>query len=688
MTSGASHAPRLFRAAGMVLALAVFSIAVFGFSPFYFGYWNVEPIVLAMLAGSALLGLWLFAGSAAGWVRIRIPRGNMLLYAWLAWMAWQTLCTLLAQNPWRSWFGPPEQGEGLAWFVACSLLMLVFTQLWPSVRFRSILFGYSFVLMFALACVHFFSDENSNLLAGFIFTSFSGNDVKAWMPFIWPDYLGGMAAWWWLAFMLAFPKARFSRLCPVFACLLFVLLASSNRLAFGLTSYAMLISLVVKWVQERGFSHFSHVSNTWRRLAMLCFLLPLAWLVVSPLLPADYKGLDGQSIPARVLINHMSLRAVADEPSRLALGKGWGQYEDDFFKYGLIRDVRVYEDGRHNPNWDMIRGYNYHSHNMAAETLLSLGIVGLMLWTLLPIIAVQGLPQACFWPAVPMLVAGRVLAGLWFAMPQSMPFQALCWFLLIGLQPAGDRMPLRRRYGVAMAALAAALMCWSAAGQYRAIRYDMALSDPFGERYGHALTVEDMKEDIVRGGDRLRANYIQLNKRMARFRTVVGEKHVILYGNYIEAMEALAADPRTGAYNASALLYGYNALITQISNPLFDDLQAHVSASYFPQALRHTERAPDREDIIAPFMKAMENLKGKDADAKRMQVVHELLAIYPAHRSALWLGGKVLSQQPGYEAEGREMMRAALSLGADRVYLITDKEIEAVRGSASDDQAH
>ena len=57
----------------------------------------------------------------------------------------------------------------------------------------------------------------------------------------------------------------------------------------------------------------------------------------------------------------------------------------------------------------------------------------------------------------------------------------------------------------------------------------------------------------------------------------------------------------------------------------------------------------------------------------------ELLAVHPMHRSALWLGGKVLSEQEEFKLQGREMMRIALQLGADRVFLIKKSEIKALQ---------
>jgi len=666
--------PRYFSVCGQALALILMSMALFGFQPFYFGYWNAEPITLAMFAVSALSALWLGIGISLGWVRLTFARGNLLLYAWVGWIGWQAIGTVFAASPWRSWFGPPEQSEGLAWFICVGISMLQLSVLWHSERFRRLLIGHGYCLLFALALLHFMGDADNNIIAGLIFPHMPDELFASWVPFVWPDYLGAMAIWWWLGCMLTFPNLSLGKLTGICFGMFFILIASSNHGAMLIASYAMLITLIVRLMKART-RLFARVSTAWRVLAMAGLLFPILWLLATPFLPVNYKGDVSQSLPTRILMGHVSLHAVAEEPTRLLFGEGWGQYEDDFFKAGLIRDVRVYDEGKHRPNWDMIRGYNYHSHNMAAEALLSFGLLGMVLWLLLPMIAVRRLPDEHFWNIVPMLVASRVIAGLWFALPQSMPYQALSWFLLIRMQPSTGSRPLHKQACAAASLIVSAALAWSAWAQYDAIRYNMRMADPFGARTGHAVTAEYMKEDIRRGGDRLRTYFIALNKRMVANKQAVEEKHITLYSQYLDAMEALAADPRTGAYNASSLLYGYNALISNIRNPIYHGLQSRISAHYHEQALAHTRRAPQREDIIAPYLLAMVNMKDDDL---LMALVQELLAINPGHRSALWVGGQVLSTKPGFEVQGKEMMKAALALGADRIYPIRTSDIEAL----------
>jgi len=687
-----SQTPRVFIASGIVLALLLFATAFLGLPHFHYGYWNAEPIALGMYGIATLIALWLAAGVAFKWLDISYPRGNLLLNCWLAWLAWQCISTAFSQSPWRSWFGPPEQVEGLAWYLCASLYMLLLAALWPIARFRTSILATSFLTMVALAAMHLVSDEQNNMLAGFFFAHIPDRYFANWLPFVWPDYLGYMAAWWWAALMLTYPTLRLRWLMPLGASMLMVLMASSNHGAFALISYAVLITIAIRIIQTMGLPHFRETSLLWRKFAMLAMVLPVMWMVSAPYIPTDYSAKNSQSIPTRILLNHISLDALAREPGRLLIGKGWGQFADDFFKDSLVRDVRIYDDARHQPNWPLVRGYNYHSHDMASQTLLSLGIIGFLLWLLMPVIAVRQLPSGIFWQVSPVLVAVTVLSHLWFAMPQTMPFQALCWFLLIFPSPVGGGSgwghsreteqacppPSLPPIGGGIFLLAAGALAWSSVAQVDAIRYGMRLSDPFGQRYGIPLTADIIEEDIKRGGDRMRSFFINYTKRLTLNEANVQPKHLELYAAYLESMEKLTNDPRTGAYNGSSVLYGYNVLLTTFRNPAFKELRQHASRNYASIAIIHTQRAPYREDIIAPFLQALYESPHDTGHQRLMEVVQDLLALQPTHRSALWLGGKVLSDQPGFEQQGIEMMRAALKLGADRVYLISRQEIEAL----------
>lgn len=674
------HSPLLFRLTGYVLVTIAFSLSAFGFTYFRVSNWNAETISLALNLLTAISLLWIAGGLLMGYLKSYWVRGHALMLLWLCFVAWQLLPTLASTLPLRSWLGPPEQGEGMTWYISVSTFMLMFSALWRWQKFMSFLIHYTLCLITALAFIHFVTDDQNNLLQLYVFPLFSRQFMYDWLPFVWPDYLGYMIAWWWIAAQFILKKPSRSLQALHLVIILFVLVASSNRIAMILIGSAVLISMLVRSLHHFGLPLFARIYRPWRQMTLAVLLLPLAWLLISAWsgFEVKYGNKFYQSIPTRVILNHVALTAIAEEPSRLILGKGWGQFQDDFFKHALVRGIRVYTNGYHFPNWHLIRGYNYHTHNMAAETLLALGLVGFLLWLAMPIVAAGRLPDRYFWRVMPVFVGVTVLQHFWFAVPQTVPFQALSWFVLM----RKIRFPNTRRIAIAkapiitLALIFAALLMLSAKIQYQTVQYNMRLADPFGKfSDGSMVTTDYMKTDIARGGSHLRAQFINYTKRLALNYERVTPDHIELYMRYIEASKAMSDTPTIGAYNAAALLYGYNVALSGLHHPIYLPIKQEAAENYPHYALLHTKRAPKREDIIAPLLYALYNMKDDPEHERALELAQQLLEVNPSHRSALWVAGKIMAQKKGYEQQGLEMMRAALAMGADRIYLITNAEI-------------
>lgn len=670
----------LFALSGLLLALAMLSTCILGFSYFAVGYFFIDPIMLALLVTSLLSIFWLTIGIATKQIVLAIPVRNPLFILWCTWLGWQALATLTSNIPIRSLLGPSEQGEGLAWYLMASIMMIQLSILWPCGRNRIIILSYSFFLITLLALLHFITDADNNLLAVWVGHVMPPSWEETLLPYIWPDYLGYMIGWWWIAARLT--QQQISR--PLFTLqtliALFVLIASSNRGAVLLVSIGILGSALIPWISHHSKTLFKEASLGWRRLAMTSLLLPLFWLLIcaSPNVKVDYEHGISQSIPTRVLLNHISLAAIADEPSRLLWGPGWSSFQDDFFKHALVRDIHVYRNGIHDPNWSLIRGHNYHTHNTASEILLSLGIVGLALWMAMPLLVIAKLPGEYFWRITPALVAMTMLQHWWFALPQALPLQALCWFCIFShMTTQSTPMGIRFRTPTYLLTLAIiTTLGWGALSQYQAIRYTQKAINPFAN--GEVISTQELDDDIVRGGDLLRSIMIRYTKRLAVHQENVTPKHIELFSNFIEAAKHMADDPHSGAYNAATIFYAYNVALSTLHDPIFMPILQDAISSYEHYALLHTERAPKREDIIAPYLMALDAKDTPRHKQRLLDFTQSLLAIEPSHRSALWLSGKLLAEQPSYHTQGIEMMKTALALGAYKVYGINNSERDAL----------
>ena len=654
--------PKIFIQLAYIISALHLSAALFGFKPFYSGLWNVEPIMMAVYVFSTLSAAWIVWGLARGWVSFQW-RAHTLSWLWVAWLGWQLIATLCADSPWRSWFGPPEQSEGLSWYVCISVMMLHWSALWNQQRFRRFMLGYAagFMLLLSLSC--FITDVRHPLL-----------------PFPWSQYLVFMLGWVWIAYAASGGKFTFKHSLIFVLGLIWVCYASSNKSGSVLLTYAALISCVASYSRTYGLRHFRTVSNTWRVLCALALLLPLSWFVLSQFpahLPSSFTANKDDSMPTRVIFNQISLNLLEHEPLRMLRGNGWGRYVDDSFRYGLVDDIHIYENGQFSPNWMLILGYNYHSHNMATETVLSLGLIGLLLWLLLPMVAIRTLPADRFWYTAPMVTAMTVLGYVWFPVPQCAPYQALCWLALLSACTAQEKsITLSSQKMGALMALVCVMLAWSAYQQREAMHYSNYVKQAYRQPNLLPLSTEYLLEDAKRGGDRFRISLINYGIELTRNQELAGDAHIQLYDNFLLAARTLAASPSIGARNSTLDLYGYNVLLTRLVDPKFNALLYSIG-QYYPGSILHATRvAPLREDIVAPYFITQYDIKTDPDHSRLMPLISEILGITPVHRTALWLGGSSLIAKKEFRDAGREMMQAALDLHAERVYPISNKEIE------------
>jgi hypothetical protein len=563
-----------------------------------------------------------------------------------------------------------------------TLLMLQFSALWRSKLFRHIVIHYSLAVIAALSTLHFIFDVDNNLFSNILNFDLRGFNIKSYIPFVWPDYIGYLIGWWWIAARLAHPKTPLWLFALQTIIALLCLTASSNRIAILLVGTGIIGSISITSIRHFFPYLFCYNNNAiWRRLTIITLLTPLFWLMACAWdgFHVNYSKDAEQSIPTRVLLNHIALTAITDEPSRLVFGKGWGQFEDDFFKHALIRDIRIYQDGRHVPNWPLVRGHNYHTHNMATEILLSLGLVGFLIWMTMPMLIVARLNNTYFWNVIPVFIGITLLQHFWFAMPQTMPLQALCWFLLMRNTPSTNTAftRIKSSHAIIAAVILIAAFSWGEKAQYDTARYTQIATDPFAR--GAIVDESFLEDDIARGGDHLRSIVIRFTQRLALQPQNVEKKHIELLSRMIQATKAMADNPRVGAYNAATIHYIYNVALSSLRAPIFRPILNDAIENYPHYALLHSKRAPYREDIIAPYLFALETNKSPTIQHQLLGFTQELLAVANAHRSAIWLSGKVLSTEDASRDEGIIIMKDALKMGVDKVYPINEDEIKLLQ---------
>jgi hypothetical protein len=119
-------------------------------------------------------------------------------------------------------------------------------------------------------------------------------------------------------------------------------------------------------------------------------------------------------------------------------------------------------------------------------------------------------------------------------------------------------------------------------------------------------------------------------------------------------------------------------LLLDFTDDAHDYLRSHAASTLEASIYRLTRVAPQREDLAATFLINLPDYTRGDV-AKQVEILSNILVIYPRHRSALWLLGHIYLTAPEYEAEGRRMIAEAKARHVERVYPVRDAELESVK---------
>jgi hypothetical protein len=658
--------PLCYRRLGLALLLPQLGLFLFGLPPFQSGIWlQTEPIFLVVLIFAALTALWLSAGIIKGWL-VQQP-AHPLFLCLLLWVGWQFLATLGASSPWRSWFGPPQTGEGVAFYVAMLLIFMLAYPLWRMAAYRRLILGTALAAIAAECLLHWLHPSPSD----------------PWKPGRWPAYLAFMAGYLWIAVM-ATPGSKALQYCIMIVLMYTALYTSWNKSAILLLAGAMTFSTLLQALQHKHrLQRFLRPAQTWRMLAIAACLLPMAWVFASAHIASKAARMDdlsaltvladrNESIGSRIPFYQLIFSTMEHEPRRWLIGDGWGRFTDDALKYALVDGVQVFQNGQRRPNWFMVDGNAFHSHIQPLEALLSLGLPGMLLWFALPVIALWYLPRRYFWHIAPMLVGLTMLSYLWFEIPQVMPYHALG---LAALGSLGSRRSFALPAGWLQPALAVTvlLMSGSVYAQYDAIRYGSKLSQAMETGAHEDYPLEWLTDDQKRGGDRFRASAMHYGMQVGNA-TAVDDNMVGWYRNLMKAASIMASAPAPIPRDSGLNLWLHYKLLMDFGDPVFAPLRREAAASLPGAVLQAARQAPLRNDLAAFFLMSLDDYTGHDIK-RQADILSEILRISPDHRGALWLMGNILIRAEGHEAVGHDMLKHAVALGASRVYPITDQEL-------------
>ncbi len=664
--------PALYRQSGLALLLVLLQCWLVCMPPFQTGIWvQTEPTICFLYICACLSALWLGVGAFKGW--LTPAQGcTPLLLLMLGWIAWQIVMTCTAILPYRSWFGPPQTGDGTGIAIATLLTALLTCPVWQVVSMRRIILIVCAVSYFVQCVLHL------------IYPEVGGNPYMPdrWVPAQWPEYLPFIGAYLWVAAFLGGAITSKKSFAIMVAAMLVMLRDSCNKAAGGFFIPALVLSSLIVFLPQakRVFA----VTPLWRWLMILGCLLPFSLVIFSNDIQVgntqSHSALRkifsemNEGFGSRVLLNRVGVMTIQNEPERMVFGNGWGTFSDDLFRYGLVPDTYVYKNGERVPNWFLIDGSSHHSHNQPLEALLSLGAVGLALWYGFYAIALMRLPEAQFWSVAPMLVALTGLGHFWFPLPQCFAYQGL--FMGVLLVSCGGFKPLPSVRGQVMAVfavMAAVVMGLSACAKWHAMMHADSVHKAilYGSYKDH--TEEWLGEDIARGGDSW-ATSARFYATEASSQTRLDDNTLGWFTYFLHNAHSAAQNSRIGPHASFLELRIEYYLFGGFNNPIFDSLRHEATEAFENSAIRMTHKAPLRDDQISFFLINLPGLTNNNIEREE-HILNRLLAVAPHHRSCLWLLGNIYMQMPSKEELGRALLKEAIVTHVEKIYPITDAQI-------------
>ncbi len=604
-----------------------------------------------------------------------------LVYGLLAWASIQLINLPFADNFIRSWLGIPQTGEGGAWNFMLAMFTFSAMPLLKSTTYRKILFSAGALSLCVMICLHFnprifFPLEDNYIIS---------NPLT---PANWPDYLPVIAGWLWIYYACSPGIRTASRHFAMMLIFVAALLVGDNvaaqtilRPLFIATNIIILLLLIFKQTRYKNslfsaiFAKIFLTLKPWKKLAVAGFLLPLLWLAMAqPSLYLSKRTTSAENaIAARATFNQAALSTISHEPSILISGNGWGSFNDDMFKYGMVEGVYAFKNGDYLPNSEWLNSNVFHPHDQPLTVLLSLGIIGFAIFIFLPILAFLPLRKSLFWWCVPVLLGINAIGLLWFTLPQIMPFEALAFAGLCAGRQAKNRVikPIAEWFA-AIAILCALLFLITSWQQLKAINFGERMAKITEENPNNAGIIYFLSEDITRGGDRLIEGIEYHAKQIAgkADSNSMTSDDLGWYKNFMEAAHNAAANKNAGVRLNKLEIYLYMLPFRLNQASSLDKLKPQIKNNLVDAVIRISAKAPLREDYIAPFMVSLGGFTDGNTEKQR-KILQDILKVAPSHRSALWLLGSI--------DNNNDMKKQAVDLGVEKVYPVTEAELENYR---------
>jgi len=678
----------------LLLICAALFVFILGLKPFHLGLWfQSEPVTLGLFILAIGAGFFfIFSYHTKGAVFVALWNQPVMQLV-LALVAWSCISALFSSFPMRSVLGAPEIGESILSLVALLMLTAVAYAAWQKITNRRLLAMVAVIASIAVVALQRISSTID------------------WQPAKWPDFMAFIGLFLTII-LLAYPVVVTRKHLIFSAVSGAILLIASGSLAARLTILILaFVALGIGWARRELVDEQKLIYR-----ARQCFiglsLLPLLITLISFRIDfvrdiADQVGnLSGfdiltsasfneSSIGTRVLFNNAGLDAILDKPWLLLVGNGWGSFSDVLFNHVFTDGVKLYNDNAiWSPNWFMITGSAFHSHNAFMEVLLSTGIIGLLLLCCIPVVIIRHLPADRVLILGPLWASVFLLSGFWFMLPVALPFMALALAASIPaptsfVSPASTNQnpPERKKIQLLCGVIIVALTVGSwvqhstAASAARLMSAIQARLPEPGD--------DAMLRDHGRGNNHLW--WIALN--MSQYiNTKIAQGEPVKADDVIWFKEILGLVQKTvESETANDRLHGQYAvmhsdLIVQYQSPLWNSLRTERLPQWESVLDKTIEKSPARGDIaLIYYTFFLENMQrttkheiAESYGKQLMLLADAVLKNNPDDPTALWFSGLTMLRTTETNKLGLQRLFKAVDLKAERLVPINDEVRKAV----------
>lgn len=259
--------------------------------------------------------------------------------------------TLWANNSIVHHLGSPLLGEGSVLFCGLSLLSFAI----DNSSEKSIIY---------------WSAVFAGIVAGIlVFLHHPQHGLKVnpdWLPYVFGAFLAPIALGIYAVSTHLKSKTQ-QKILLLLSCLL--LLLSHNKTAWAALALSLCVWPIIKHRQ--------------RLQKYLCASIPFGTIIAIYVLGAKHiveKWPVFSSLESRKLALQSYVLTWNDNPLKLLSGNGWGYYFENLQKQITRLPVAFFQDNSWKPSWDGIDRLDFHCMHFGAETLFSIGIIGLILY--------------------------------------------------------------------------------------------------------------------------------------------------------------------------------------------------------------------------------------------------------------------------------------------------------------------